>query len=424
MSAADAAWLGVEAPDNPMVVTAVLRFGGPVDWELFSDLVGTRMVGRYPAFRRRVLPSTRPFGRPVWADEPDFDLARHLQQVPDDEQSLTALVGRLLGTPLDMTRSPWQFHLIDGRGTGATVIARIHHCIADGLALASVLLSLADEALPHEQGAPADQPGRQPGMGTGGRPPLLAAARFGASVPATAVRILCSAREPRTALRAPLGTAKAAAWTGPLDLGTVQAIARQHGVTVNDVLLSVTAGALRSHLLRHRRAVPDLRVFVPVNLRPAGEAVPVFLGNRFGFVLVRLPLSVEDPVDRLHCVHDLMRTLRRGRQAAATSALLSIVGALPAWAPRLAARLLGARGSAIVTNVIGPRERVSIAGTTLTDLVFWPPQAASIGLGIGILSYAGRVTIGVAADRNVAADPARLAAGVEAELDELARRLG
>ncbi len=147
MTGADAAWLGIDAPDNLMMVTAVLRLQGPVDWARFADVVQQRMVARYPTFRRRALPATSPFEQPVWSDDPEFDLGDHLVHgalVTDTESGLADFVSDLLGTPLDMTRSPWQFHLVDGPMGDSTVVARLHHCIADGIALASVLLSLTD----------------------------------------------------------------------------------------------------------------------------------------------------------------------------------------------------------------------------------------------------------------------------------------
>jgi hypothetical protein len=118
-------------------------------------------------------------------------------------------------------------------------------------------------------------------------------------------------------------------------------------------------------------------------------------------------------------VHARTQRLKAGRQAAATFAMLSIIGALPVWGHRLAARLLGAKSSAVVTNVPGPREPVSLAGARVDRLMFWVPQAGSVGLGVSILSYAGSVTVGIAADRNVISDPAALAQDVEAEIAEL-----
>ncbi|MGZ4591363.1 MAG: wax ester/triacylglycerol synthase domain-containing protein, partial [Actinomycetes bacterium] len=399
MSDADAAWLGMDSPDNLMMVTGVLRFDEQLSWPTFADVVRSRMVDRYPTFRRRALPSSSPFEQPVWTDDPDFDLDRHLvaSELPahrtgDGEAALAALVSDLLGTPLDMTRSPWQFHLVDGPGHGSTVVARLHHCIADGIALAAVLLSLTDTVPP--AGCPTGPVGqvhaRRPGLvqrvndgagdvadvtrreiGADTRPVRRArvSLRFGVSVVATGVRILCAARDPRTRLSGRLGARKVAAWTRPLDLDSVKKVARGLDVTVNDVLLAATAGALRRHLVEHGDRPHDLRIFVPVNLRPAGEQVPRSLGNRFGLVFVRLPLSVADPVARVREVHERMSRVKGSAQAAATFAILTIVGALPSWGHRLAVRLLGAKSSAIVTNVPGPREPVLLAGSPLARVV-------------------------------------------------------
>jgi len=160
---------------------------------------------------------------------------------------------------------------------------------------------------------------------------------------------------------------------------------------------------------------------VPVDLRPRGEPVPATLGNRFGIVFVKLPLSVADPVARVRAVHDRMAAVKAGAQAASTFAILAVVGALPSWAHRLAVRVLGAKSTAIVTNVPGPTAPVYLAGARLVRLTFWVPQAGSVGLGVSILSYAGDVTIGVAADRNLVPDPRVLVAAAEDELADLVR---
>jgi diacylglycerol O-acyltransferase / wax synthase len=450
MSDADAAWLGMEAPDNLMMVTAVLRLHGAVDWPRFAEVVQQRMVARYPTFQRRALPATSLFEQPVWSDDLDFDLADHLVHgalLGDSESDLADLVSDLLGTPLDMTRSPWQFHLVDGPMGDSTVIARLHHCIADGIALASVLLSLTDDTSPadvEKPSAPSTASPRRPGIarrvdegasdvaavtgtdiGSGIRPLRRAwsTVGFGLGVVATGLRILFSARDPRTRLNVRLGTRKAAGWTRPIELDRLKRISRTLGVTLNDVLLAVTAGALRRHLLAHGDRPHDLRIFMPVNLRPADQPVPVALGNRFGLVFLSLPISVADPVRRVRAVHERTARLKAGRQAAATYALMSIVGAFPAWGHRLAARLLGAKSSAIVTNVPGPSRPVNLAGSRVDRMMFWVPQAGSVGLGVSILSYAGAVTVGIAADRNVVGAPAELADAVEAEVAELEKRL-
>jgi WS/DGAT/MGAT family acyltransferase len=452
MSNVDAAWLGMDSPDNLMMVTAVLRLGRPVDRARLAEVLSRRLVERYPKFRLRPLPSGSPFEQPVWADDPEFTLDRHLVdagQVADDGE-LAAVVSRLLSTPLDMRHSPWQFHVVSvpaevGARAASALVVRLHHCIADGIALASVLLSLtdddpdvqADQAAADRAGRDPRRPGIRTRLTTGsqdlvpvaGVDPLaprsvrqaVDAVVFGWRVLSTGVGLLLATRDPRTRLAGRLGTDKVAAWSRPLDLGVVKRVAAALDATVNDVLLAVTAGALRRHLAAHGDVPHDLRVFVPVDLRPRGEPVPATLGNRFGIVFVKLPLSVADPVARVRAVHDRMATVKAGAQAASTFAILAVVGALPSWAHRLAVRVLGAKSTAIVTNVPGPTAPVFLAGARLVRLTFWVPQAGSVGLGVSILSYAGDVTIGVAADRNLVPDPQVLVAAAEDELADLVR---
>jgi diacylglycerol O-acyltransferase len=424
MSSADAAWLGIDAPDNLMMVTAVLRLQGRVDWARFAGVVQQRMVARYPTFRQRALRAAGPLGQSVWSDDPDFDLAAHV--VPGalmaaDESGLAGLVSDLLGTPLDMTRSPWQFHLVDGPNGNSTVVARLHHCIADGIALASVLLSLTDTA---DDIAIADMAAVDTGAGTGRLRRVWWGVRLGIGVVATGCRILVLPRDARTRLHGGLGTRKGAAWTQPMELERLKGISRALGVTVNDVLLAVTAGALRRHLMAHGEPARDVRIFMPVNLRPPEQPVSASLGNRFGLVFLSLPISVADPERRVRAVRERTRRLKAGRQAAATFALLRVVGVVPRWGQRRSAQLLGAKSSAVVTNVRGPSEPVTLAGSRLNGVMFWVPQTGSVGLGVSILSYGGAVTVGIAADRNVVGEPSELADAMEAEVADLEKRLG
>lgn len=455
MSNVDAAWLGMDSPDNLMMVTAVLHVDERLDRERLEKVLEHRLVGRYPKFSMRPLPSGTPFEQPVWAEDDDFDLGRHVVEAgtSEGEDALAGLVSELLGSPLDMRHSPWQFHLVDmpsspeGDPPGSALVARLHHCIADGIALASVLLSLTDEHPDVAPEAPLPAAGadsrdpRRPGLrhrvaegsadvaAVTGVDPLVPrslrqaaeSVRFGWRVVRTGLGLLFATRDPRTRLSGRLGTRKGAAWTRQLDLGMVKRVAHALDATVNDVLLAVTAGAIRRHLLAHGERAHDLRIFVPVDLRPPDEPVPVTLGNRFGLVFVRLPVAEADAVARVRAVHDRMSRVKGSAQAASTFAILAIVGALPAWGHRLAVRVLGAKSSAIVTNVPGPREPVFLAGARVTRLAFWVPQAGSVGLGVSILSYAGQVSVGVAADRNLVPEPQVLTRHLEDELADLAR---
>ena len=452
MSNVDAAWLGMDSPDNLMMVTGVLWLDEPVDRDRLAEVVRRRLLGPYPKFSMRALPTRSPLEQPVWTDDPDFDLDRHLVDGGEcaGDDGLAALVSDLLGRPLDMTRPPWQLLVVsvqDAAGPRTAVVARLHHCIADGIALAGVLLSLTDDQASTPPGqvpaATTDlRDPRRPGLvrrvadGTQdvaevtdvdvlprGVRQAAGAVRFAWRVAATGLALVFASRDPRTRLSGRIGRRKVAAWCDPIDLRLVKRLAAALDVTVNDVLLAATAGALRSHLLAHGDRPHDLRIFVPVDLRPRGEPVPASLGNRFGLVFLRLPVGEPDVVARVRAVHERMGTVKGAAQAASTFALLAIIGALPSWGHRLAVRLLGSKSSAVVTNVPGPREPVWLAGARVTRIVFWVPQAGSVGLGVSILSYAGDVTVGVAADHNLVPDPGELTAAVRAEVDALVRRV-
>ena len=453
MSNVDAAWLGMDSPDNLMMVTAVLHLDEAVDRERLADVLQHRLVARFPKFSMRPLPSGSPFEQPVWTEDPDFDLDRHVVEAGTrvGDEGVAALVSELLGRPLDMRHSPWQFHLVDVPAEGGAALrpGRAAAPLPRRRHRAGQRAAVADRRRPARvrrwRPRPAGPPHRRRTRAGRGCAPASPRARTTSRTSRASTR--CCRAPPagrvvgpfrlarpddraRPALRRPgpahpaqgtAGPRKAAAWTERLDLGLIKRVANALDATVNDVLLAVTAGALRRHLLAHGDRAYDLRIFVPVDLRPPGEPVPVTLGNRFGIVFINLPVAEPDPVARVRPVHERMGRVKAGAQAVSTFAIIAIVGALPSWAHRLAVRLLGAKSTAIVTNVPGPREPVFLAGTRLNRLAFWVPQAGSVGLGVSILSYAGEVSVGVAADHNLVPDPGEITRAVEAELADLVR---
>lgn len=151
MSHADAAWLHMDQPTNLMVITAVIWFDERPDWERVRETVRRRLVERFPRFRQRVVEGRTPLSGPHWEDDTDFDLDLHLHRValpaPGDREALQAFVADLMASPLDPSKPLWHVQLVDGYGDGAAVVFRIHHCIADGIALARVMLSLTDETV-------------------------------------------------------------------------------------------------------------------------------------------------------------------------------------------------------------------------------------------------------------------------------------
>jgi diacylglycerol O-acyltransferase / wax synthase len=148
MSSADTAWLHMDRPTNLMVINSVLLFDEPVEWERVKQITQQRLVDRYARFRQRVVESRLPLRAPKWEDDPDYALEHHMHHLalpaPGDPAALQELVGDLMTMPLDRNRPLWHMYLVDGFGEGAAIITRMHHCIADGIALARVMLSLTD----------------------------------------------------------------------------------------------------------------------------------------------------------------------------------------------------------------------------------------------------------------------------------------
>jgi WS/DGAT/MGAT family acyltransferase len=153
----------MDQPTNLMVITAALWFDEPVDWARAREVIQTRLVETFPRFTQCVVETRAPLGGPHWEPDPKFDIDLHLHHValphPGDRAALQELVADLMATPLDPSKPLWHFHLVDGYGNGSAIVVRMHHCIADGIALARVLLSLTDQA-PDAGIAPPDDEGR------------------------------------------------------------------------------------------------------------------------------------------------------------------------------------------------------------------------------------------------------------------------
>jgi diacylglycerol O-acyltransferase / wax synthase len=188
----------------------------------------------------------------------------------------------------------------------------------------------------------------------------------------------------------------------------VKAVGKALGCSINDVLLSLAAGALRDYLVDKGDAVDglEIRAIVPVNLRAPGEGRD--LGNRFGLVFLEVPLGLDHPLERLYEIRRRMRALKGSWQPAIALALLSAVGHGPRVLQEQVTALLGASASAVMTNVPGPQQPLYFAGRRIVELEFWVPQSGGIGMGISILSYDGRIHFGIITDEGLVPDPDRI----------------
>ena len=425
MSSADAAWLHMDRPTNLMVINSVLWFDEPVDWDAYRAVVRDRLVERFDRFRQR--PAEGVTG-PHWEDV-ELELDLHLHHValpaPGDQRALEAFVSDRIATPLDRSRPLWEVYLIDGFGDGAAVLTRMHHCIADGIALSRVMLTLTDGAAAND-GFAASRGG---GSGLGAvahaavstvRHPrhALWAAIDDAR---TAAKLMLPGSDPRSAIKGDQRAAHQVAWSDPIQLWRVKRAARALGATVNDVLVSAVTGAVAGRLRSEASSPAEVHALVPFNLRPLDAPLPRDLGNRFGLVLLGLPVGIDDPFERTIEIKRRMDAIKHGHEGAISYGILELMGRTP---PAVECRLIdyfSAKGSMVLTNVPGPRQRLSVAGTPLAGVLVWAPCSGSIGMSVSIFSYAGKVTVGFLTDAGLVPDPRSLADATRAEALALAR---
>ena len=245
---------------------------------------------------------------------------------------------------------------------------------------------------------------------------LLTPARVTADGMAALGKLVFTLPDRKTILRGRCGVAKRAVWTDPIPLGDVKVIGNGLGCTVNDVLSAAVAGALRRHL--EERGQPteglEIRAMLPVNLRRPEETDE--LGNRFGLIILSLPIGLRDPQERMAVLKQRMDTIKSTPEAIVAFGLLSTMGLTPIQVEKIILDFFAAKVSAVMTNVPGPREPLYLAGSRIQDMMFWVPSPGSLSLGISILSYAGNVLVGVATDAGLIPDPEQIVQGIHTEL--------
>jgi len=450
MSTLDTAWLRMDSGTNRMTIVGVMTCDSRLPYARLRQLIEERFL-RHARFRDRVVLEG---DTPYWERDPWFDLDFHVRRTAlpgrGGKRQLHDLVGDLLTTPLDRERPLWQFHLVERYGKGSAVIARIHHCYADGIALMHVLMAITDDpgaAVPSRREASSPSMPSPDAADGGGldwlapvsrtldvawtigtqittacahllRHPEHAAdyALKGVDAALEAARLVVMPTDSATRLKAPLAGIKRAAWSGRFPLRRIKALAHATECSVNDVLLSAVAGSLRDYLREKGDGSEgvEIRALVPVNLRP-GEDVES-LGNRFGLVALLLPVYMSHPLKRLYEVKRRMQALKRSTQAYVTLGLLAAVGMSPKSVQDEIVGLLARRATAVMTNVPGPGQPRSLGGCRIREIVFWVPQAGNIGLGMSVLSYNGGVQFGVLGDAGVAPDPERIVSAFPAQL--------
>jgi diacylglycerol O-acyltransferase / wax synthase len=435
----DAAWLHMDSAKNPMVVNTLVTFDHEPDWDEVVAGLEHRVLPAFPRFGQRVTQvplSLGQLGGPHWEDDLGFSLDRHVERVTlgpgDFGEQLREHVGDEASTLLDRSRPRWKLQLISSPNGQAAALLRTHHSMGDGLLLVQVLLALADLPSGHDSHRgqmPIAIGGRSDSDGSSASPTLgegltglsdlrgIRAAADGARANAKVYRKLAMLADQKNPMRAPLTGAKSMTWTDPVPLDAVKLVAKATDSTVNDVALTVLAGALYRYFA-HDGAVPyRVGVTVPFNLRDLDEPLDPTVGNQIGLVFISLPVGIEDRRARLDHIRRRMAKIKASPEGEVVRGGMAMVGAIPtkgmakAWM-----ELFNNKCTAIVTNIVGPRAPISVGGAPVTDFVLWVPTSGSIGVGLSIVTYADSLRLGVQVDDGVVAEPERL---LEAMHDEL-----
>ena len=216
---------------------------------------------------------------------------------------------------------------------------------------------------------------------------------------------------------------KSVRWSVPLSLQAIRSAARAADATVNDLVLAALSAALRGHLVRAGGPARDVRAVLPVNLR-ALDTAHIELGNCFGLVFLRLPVTVLDAASRIATVRRRTGALKRSATAPVALGILGVVGRAHRRVVHLVISVFSAKASLVVTNVPGPREPLHLGGRRVAGITAWPPQSGSLGVGVSVISYAGRIVLGIMSDDRVVPDPDALLSDLCAELEALGVDLG
>jgi diacylglycerol O-acyltransferase / wax synthase len=452
----DASFLHLERDSAHMHVAGCSVFTG--DAPAYEELI-TAIESRLhlvPRYRQRLAFVPLEQGRPVWVDDPHFNVRYHVRHTalprPGGEAQLKRLAGRVFSQSLDRSRPLWELWLVEGLADGRfAVLTKTHHALVDGVSgvdIATVLFDTSPEPLPV---APPDHEWVPRPLPSSAQ--LLADALLErATVPGELARgvraVLRGPRSVAAGLTRALGSMGALAWTGlkaapsspfnvrigphrrftwvRADLGEFKAIKNSLGGTVNDVVLAAVAGALGRYMRLHGHSTEGvaLRAMVPVSVRADIERGA--LGNRVAAMWVDLPVGPDEPAPRLRTISEVMQEVKQSGQAVGAEILTRLSGFAPPTIMAQAARLQARQRlfNLVVTNVPGPQFPLYLLGRELESIYPMVPLAENTALGIAILSYNGQLNFGLVADYDALADVEVLADELRAATEELAAAAG
>lgn len=412
LTAADSAWLQMETPTNLMTITGLMMLKGRLETADLREHFKTRLL-QHERFNKRIGRATIGLGRHRWEPH-DVDLEEHVIRIEGaagwSKQDLEDFVSRELGTPLDLARPPWRFYVIEDYPEGSVVMNRIHHCIGDGYGLMAVLLDMTDPLEPGTTSGAMDR--THAGKGS----KFKTAMKMSAKAVGSSAYLLTMRRDTKTVFKGDLGVEKVAAWSENIPLDEIKRSSKALGCTLNDLLLTSVAGALRAYA-KARGESPDgndIRAVVPINIRKSGD---LELSNKFGLVYLALPIGTSGRLERLEELKRRMGVIKRSPEAFVIFGLLKTAGVMHPGIQAGIVKYFAKNATAVMTNVPGPTGPLALCGVEMDSMMFWVPQSGRLGMGVSILSYNKRVRVAIATDKLLVPDPGKLVEGFHAELE-------
>ena len=449
LSPQDASFLHLEdAVSHMHIGSLAILEGPPPGYEALSQMVRAHLPS-VPRYRQRVHFVPMALGRPVWVDDPHFNLGYHLRRTalppPGGDEEVRNLVGRVMSQQLDRGKPLWEMWIIEGLSEGRWgVLTKVHHCMVDGVAGTELLTMILDTERDPKLPAPDDwHPERQPlgamlavhALARRAVSPyeqlrtLRSAARSPGRVAKTAAataRGLWSmtgvvAPPPPSSLNGAIGPHRRWTWTRS-QLSDVKRVRAAFGGTINDVVLTAIAGGFRALLAaRDESTQREVRTLVPVSVRSDEEHGEY--NNRVSAIFANLPVGIEDPVERLAAMRAQMEHLKESGEAVAGDVLVGLSGFAPAMllalGLRAATRMPQRSVNTVTTNVPGPQRPLYAAGRRMLECLPYVPIAGHVRIGVAIFSYDGGLTFGVTGDYDEALDLDVLCQGIEESIREL-----
>jgi diacylglycerol O-acyltransferase / wax synthase len=451
----DSSFLHLEDGATHMHVAgaAILEGRAPAYDELIEHILSRLHL--VPRYRQRL--AFVPFGqgRPVWVDDPHFNVAFHVRHTalprPGGDEQLKLLCGRIFSQALDRSRPMWELWLVEGLADDRfALLSKTHHALVDGISGVDIATVLFDTS-PEPAGiAPEREPVPRPlptdaqlladalleratapaeiarSVRAALRGPRRVAAKLGGAAGGLAAVARAGLRTaPPSPLNVRIGPHRRFTWVRG-DLQQFKAIKNALGGTVNDVVLAAVAGALGRYLRRRDEPIDDsvLRAMVPVSVRADVERGA--LGNRVAALWAGLPIGDADPITRLHTISSEMSGVKESGQAVGAQILTELSGFAPPTIMAQAARISAHQRmfNLVVTNVPGPQFPLYMLGRRLQEMFPMVPLAANQALGIAIMSYDGQLNFGLNADYDALPDVERLAQDLTDAIAELQQAAG